>query len=101
MIRVVYDPRHRRLQLRGHAGYPARGIDPICCAASALCCALAENVQPLDPKAQIRLCRGYARIQCRSSACEPMLAFCYRGLAGMAAQYPDYIRCTCLEEENG
>ena len=96
MIRVTYDPRHHRLQLRGHAGYPCKGIDPICCAASTLCCTLAENVRLCDPKAQILLRRGYARIQCRRNDADPMFDYCYRGLACLAEQYPKYIRCTCL-----
>ena len=99
MIRVVYDPLHHRLQLRGHAGYPAKGIDPICCAASVLCYTLAENVQHVEPEAQILLRRGYARIQCRKTDADSMFVFCYRGLARLAEQYPDHIRCTCLHRK--
>ena len=99
MIRVIYDPRHRRLQMQGHAGYPCKGIDPICCAASTLCCTLAENVQHFDPHAQILLRRGYARIQCRKKGATPMFDFCYRGLAALAAQYPDHIRCLHTKED--
>lgn len=102
MIRVVYDGQHHRLLMQGHAGYPCKGIDPICCAASVLCYTLAENVRRLDPKAQILLRPGYARIQCRNGNAAPVFACCYRGLSMLAEQYPAYIRCKLrnIQEED-
>lgn len=99
MIRVTYDPRHRRLLMCGHAGSVTKGIDPVCCAASALCYALAENLQWCDPKAQILMRYGYARLQSRAQDTGPLFACFYRGLAKLAKEYPACIQCKRLDNE--
>lgn len=94
MITVTYDPRHRRLELRGHAGSAPKGEDLVCAAVSALCCTLAENLRRRDSRALVILQPGYARFQCRS---QDLALICvmdafYLGFRELARSYPEYIR---------
>ena len=104
MIRVAFTEKGDRIvgfSSAGHSGYAPAGRDIVCAGVSALCCTCVnalESIAGVTPT--VRSGDGFLAadlpLDCTSHDAQVLLRALRQGIGDIAAQYPNYVSCTCL-----